>query len=1035
MRLKFTFILTLLMLICTQFSFAQERTISGIVTDGGGAVPGVNVIVKGTKNGTQTDFDGKYSVKAKTGDVLIFSYMGMQDFTATVGTSSVVNAKLQEAGKELQEVVVVGYGVQKKKEVTGSISKISGNEIANIVTPSFEGALAGRAAGVQIVTNSGIIGVAPKIRIRGIASISGGTEPLIVVDGMPIVSGDIGGVANTNGLADINPADIESYEVLKDGASTAIYGSRAANGVILITTKSGKKGTMKVNFSSTLGIASAAKKYDLLQTPDFLVISNEKRTNAGQSPWAIGDTYNTDWQSAILRNAPQLTHNVSFSGGSDKTKYYLSLGLTDQDGINKGNNMKRYSIRANIDQDINRWLSVGTNLSVTRTEYNGLNTNASGLSGNIFNAIRQQPNVPIYDPNNPTGYNLSEDNTTVGKWDNTDPVGDNITNIVYVLDHNRYYSKVNRTLANIFANAKITSDLTYRLQISADNAITDGFQYWNPIHGDGRTSNGILYNDNTEYLRWNWQNILNYKKTFAENHNIGITLVSEYQKQTYKNFWGEGTDLMSDFYNKNLVDNSYSTKDSGGSVTENGIISYLGRFTYNFKEKYFVQASIRRDGISKLDPDTRWTNFPGVSAGWTISKEEFMQPLSSVITDLKLRGSYSKVGNTDILNGANYPYLGLTISSPYAKLNGLGYYQFGNDKLQWESSAKSDFGVDLGLLNNRLTIAFDYYRNNIDKLILAAPTAPSLGVPNNTINKNIGKLYNQGYEFAVSFKAFKNEKFTWDLSSNLTLSKNVVTSVYNGQDIIGGSSTDTNVAPNIIIREGESLNSLYGFRYWGVNKANGNPVYYKADGSLVQGLIGQSTYAVFDPADPTNTSTPSSLNSATDKVILGKTLPTYYGSFTSSMKYKNLDLGFMFRFSGGNKIFNGTRRELMNQNFNNNSTEILGRWQSVENPGDGWTPRLYASSNTFTNLSGSASSRFVESGNFISLDNITFGYTLPKELMDRIKVDNFRFFVQAQNIWLITKYKGLNPEMETSGVDINGTPRTKVMSMGINVSL
>jgi TonB-linked SusC/RagA family outer membrane protein len=1023
------------MLICTQFSFAQERTISGVVTDGGGAVPGVNVIVKGTKNGTQTDFDGKYSVKAKTGDVLIFSYMGMQDFTATVGTSSVVNAKLQEAGKELQEVVVVGYGVQKKKEVTGSISKISGNEIANIVTPSFEGALAGRAAGVQIVTNSGIIGVAPKIRIRGIASISGGTEPLIVVDGMPIVSGDIGGVANTNGLADINPADIESYEVLKDGASTAIYGSRAANGVILITTKSGKKGTMKVNFSSTLGIASAAKKYDLLQTPDFLVISNEKRTNAGQSPWAIGDTYNTDWQSAILRNAPQLTHNVSFSGGSDKTKYYLSLGLTDQDGINKGNNMKRYSIRANIDQDINKWLSVGTNLSVTRTEYNGLNTNASGLSGNIFNAIRQQPNVPIYDPNNPTGYNLSEDNTTVGKWDNTDPVGDNITNIVYVLDHNRYYSKVNRTLANIFANAKITSDLTYRLQISADNAITDGFQYWNPIHGDGRTSNGILYNDNTEYLRWNWQNILNYKKTFAENHNIGITLVSEYQKQTYKNFWGEGTDLMSDFYNKNLVDNSYSTKDSGGSVTENGIISYLGRFTYNFKEKYFIQASIRRDGISKLDPDTRWTNFPGVSAGWTISKEEFMQPLSSVITDLKLRGSYSKVGNTDILNGANYPYLGLTISSPYAKLNGLGYYQFGNDKLQWESSAKSDFGVDLGLLNNRLTIAFDYYRNNIDKLILAAPTAPSLGVPNNTINKNIGKLYNQGYEFAVSFKAFKNEKFTWDLSSNLTLSKNVVTSVYNGQDIIGGSSTDTNIAPNIIIREGESLNSLYGFRYWGVNKANGNPVYYKADGSLVQGLIGQSTYAVFDPADPTNTSTPSSLNSATDKVILGKTLPTYYGSFTSSMKYKNLDLGFMFRFSGGNKIFNGTRRELMNQNFNNNSTEILGRWQSVENPGDGWTPRLYASSNTFTNLSGSASSRFVESGNFISLDNITFGYTLPKELMDRIKVDNFRFFVQAQNIWLITKYKGLNPEMETSGVDINGTPRTKVMSMGINVSL
>lgn len=1023
-----------------QFSFAQERTVSGKVSDKTGVIPGVNVAVKGSKASTQTDFDGSYSVKAKTGDVLVFSYVGMNNKQITVGSSNTVNVELESEAQLMNEVVVVGYGVQKRKEVTGSISKIAGKDIANLVTPSFEGVLAGRATGVQVLTNSGIIGGAPKIRIRGVGSISGSTEPLIVVDGVPIYSGDIGGVSATNGLADINPEDIESFDVLKDGAATAIYGSRAANGVILITTKSGKKGTLKVTYSSVFGVASAAKTYDLLQTPDFLVISNEKRTNRGQTPWAIGNAYNTDWQGAVLRNAPQTTHNLNFSGGSEKTKYYLSLGLTDLDGINLANDMKKYSVRANIDQDINKWLSVGTNVAVSRTEYNGLNINANGLSGNIFNATRQLPNTPIYDAADPTGYNISPNGNNVGQWNNTDPAGDNITNIIYVLDHNKYKSTTTRILVSAFANAKITSDLSYKLQVSGDNASTDGYQYWNPVHGDGRGVNGSLYQDNTNLLRWNWQNILNYKHTFAEDHNLGLTGVAEYQKSRTKVLWGSGSDILSDFYDQNLVTGTYATKDSGGSASEKGIISYLGRLTYNYKEKYFVQASLRRDGISQFEKDVRYHNFPGVSAGWTVSKESFMEGISSTVSDLKFRGSYSEVGNVDVLGGMAYPSKGLMIGSPYGSLNGIGYYQFGNDQLQWETSNKIDFGVDLGLFNNRLTVAFDYYKNDIDGLVLAAPVAGSLGVPNSIINSNVGKMYNQGYEFAVSFKAINNANFTWDVSSNLTLSKNVVTGLVNGQDITGGSSSFgtsqdiVNIAPNIIIRQGESINSLYGFKYWGVNKANGNPVYYKADGSLVQGNLATTTYTVFDPANPGTTGAAATL-AATDKAILGNTLPTYYGSFTSSMKYKNLDLGFMIRFSGGNKIFNATRRELMNQNFNNNGTEILGRWQSVDNPGDGWTPRLYASSNTFTNLSGSASTRFVEDGDFISLDNISLGYTLPKMLMDKIGVDNFRVFAQAQNIWLISDYKGINPEMETNGVDINGTPRSKVISVGINVSL
>jgi len=1034
MKLKLQWICTLLIALSMQFSFAQERTVSGKVSDKTGVIPGVNVVVKGSKANTQTDFDGSYSIKAKTGDVLVFSYVGMNNKQVTVGSSSTVNVELESEAQLMNEVVVVGYGVQKRKEVTGSISKISGKDIANLVTPSFEGVLAGRATGVQVLTNTGLIGAAPKIRIRGIGSISGSTEPLIVVDGIPIYSGDIGGVSATNGLADINPEDIESFDILKDGAATAIYGSRAANGVVLITTKSGKKGTLKVSYSSVFGIASAAKKYDVLETPDFITISNEKRTNVGATPWAVGTAFNTDWQSAVLRDAPQTTHNLNFSGGSDKTKYYLSLGLSDLDGINLANSMKKYSIRANIDQDINKWLSIGTNISVNRTEYNGLNSNASGLSGNIFNTIRQLPNTPIYDAADPTGYNLSSNNATVGQWDNLGVVGDNITNILYVLDHNKYKSTTTRIIASAFANAKITSDLSYKLQVSGDNAITDGFQYWNPIHGDGRGTNGYVYQDNRNLLRWNWQNILNYKHTFAEDHNLGLTGVAEYQKSRDKLLWGQGQDILSDFFDENLVSNTFNTKDAGGGISEKGIISYLGRVTYNYKEKYFIQGSLRRDGISQFESDVRYHNFPGVSAGWTVSKENFMEGISGTLSDLKLRGSYSEVGNVEILNGASYPSKGLTVGSPYGASTGIGYYQFGNSALQWETSNKVDFGVDLGFLNNRLTVAFDYYKNDIDGLVLAAPTPPSIGIPNNTINQNVGKMYNQGYEFAVSFKAINNANFTWDVSSNLTLTKNKVTALYQGQAIVGGSSTDTNIAPNIIIKEGESINSLYGFKYWGVNQANGNPVYYKADGSLVQGMLPGSTFATFDPNNPGATGAAATLATA-DKVILGNTLPTYYGSFTSSMKYKNLDLGFMVRFSGGNKIFNSTRRELMNTNFNNNGTEILGRWQSVDNPGDGWTPRLYASTNTSTNLTGSATSRFVEDGDFISLDNISLGYTLPKMLMDKIGVDNFRFFVQAQNIWLISDYKGINPEMETSGVDINGTPRSKVISVGLNVSL
>ncbi|MFV8268350.1 SusC/RagA family TonB-linked outer membrane protein [Flavobacterium sp. GT2N3] len=1034
MRLKYKWIITLFLALSMQFSFAQEKTVTGVVVDETGPIPGANVVVKGTNRSTQTDFEGKYAIKASAGEVLVFSFIGMKNITANVGTSSTVNIKMLQEDNTLEEVIVVGYGVQKKKDLTSSISSISGEAIKGLITPSFESQLAGRAAGVQVTTQNGILGVAPRVRIRGVATINSGTQPLYVVDGLPIYSGDIGGSADTNGLADINPNDIESFEVLKDGAATAIYGSRAANGVILITTKRGKKGTMKVSYSNVTGFASATKTFDLLKTADFLVINNEKRINAGQAAWAAGSNFDTDWQSEVLnKGAVQTDHSLSFSGGSDKTRYFMSLGYSTQDGIAKSNSLDRYSLRSNLEHEISSWLTAGANIGVTKTNTEGLNTGRNSISGNIFSAIRQLPNTSPFDATNPTGFNLNASGN-IGQGTNLTQATDNLSNISYVLANNKFESEVTRIISSAFLSADILKGLNYRFQIGVDNASTNGFLYWNPLHGDGRGTNGRLSNNNNTLTRWNVQNVLSYNKTFSDDHNLSLTAVYEAQKEKNESFFATGTNITDPFFNQNVVTGAFGTQESGGGVNEEGIISYIGRASYNFKERYFVQGTIRRDGLSKFNSDIRYQSFPGVSGGWNIANESFMEDFKSVISQFKIRGSYSLTGNTNV-GRSNYPYLSTYSPSFYGPNNGIAFTTFANRNLKWETSTKIDYGIDLALFNNRLTLNFDYFKNTSEDVVLQFPIDPSLGVPGNAIDRNAANVLNKGYEFGVDYRVINTKDFKWNVNANLTLQKNKVYNLpNNGADIIGGSSGDINIQPNIIIREGESLNSLYGFTYWGVNAANGNPVYYKADGSLVQGNIATANYKVFNPADPTNVSVASSLTQA-DKKIQGNSLPTYFGGFNSRMSYKDFDFSFLIRFSGGNKVFNGTRRDLLNLGLSNNSTEIRGRWQSITNPGDGVTPRLVANQNPFINQASNLTTRFVEDADFISLDNISLGYSFPKMLTEKISVEGVRLSAQVQNLFLITKYKGLDPELETSGVDLNGTPRARIFSIGINVNL
>lgn len=937
----------------------------------------------------------------------------------------------EKSEKEIEEVVVVGYGTQKKSDVTSSVSTVKGDAIVNLNTPTFEAQLAGRSSGVQVVNNSGEIGRAPTVRIRGVNSISSGTAPLYVVDGVPIFSGDTGG-GNTaaNALADINPADIETMTVLKDGAATAIYGSRAANGVVLITTKKGKSGRFSVTYNNQFSIANVVKKFDLLQTPDFIKISNEKAA-AVNAVWARGTDFNTDWQDAVLRTGTQTDHFLSMTGGLGNGNYYASFGYTNQEGVIKPNGMERLSVRMNADQKVTSWLKLTSSLAYSETQYKGLNNGYSSISGAMFSAVRQLPNTPIYDSTTPTGYNIFTSGTAsmVGQWDNYIPITSSLTNIAYIVNNNKYESDLTRFIGSLAADVKLTDWASYKLQISKDRSVTTGFLYWNKVHGDGFSREGYIDNNYLNLDRWNIQNILDLKKSFNQ-HNVNLVLVNEYQKQKSNYFFGQGQGLSSDFFGEaGIISGSYTTQFSGGAVSENGLISYAARLSYNYGNKYFVQGTIRRDGLSSLPTANKWGNFPGLSLGWTVSNESFLKG-NKTLSDLKLRASYGKVGNTDI---GNYPYLGLYNNYKYADYTGIGYSQAGNDKLQWETSTKKNIGADFGFLNNRITFSADYFVNQNDGLILAVPLPPSLGVPNNSINKNIGKMENKGFEFSLGADLVKGDDFTWSINGNLTLIDNKVLSLVDGSDIIGSQNGQT----AYLTRVGESLRSLYGFQYWGVNMANGNPVYYKADGSLVQGNLNDNKYYVFDPSNPTVLGAQSSLGSSPgndDRRILGNILPTYFGALNTNIKYKNFDFGVMARFSGGNKVFNVTRRELLNQDFYNNGTEILGRWQSASEPGDGWTPRLYGSKSSFVNLEGVVNSRFVEKGDFIKIDNITLGYSFDKSVIEKISLSKFRIYAVLQNAIMFTKYKGIDPEMENLGMDYNSVPRQMTFSMGINAT-
>lgn len=1018
-------------------AIAQNKTVSGSVVDESGeSVIGASVWVKDHEAiGTITDLDGHFTLEVPaSAQILRFKYLGMLDLEVAI--QPVVNVVLQSDSKSLDEIVVVGYGTQKKKDVTSSIVKIGGEDIHNLSSPSFESQLAGRAAGVQVTTPSGIVGVAPEFQIRGYNTISSGSQPLVVIDGIPAISGQKQQLLGRyNPLANINPSDIQSIEILKDGAATAIYGSRAANGVVLITTKKGNSGKLQVTYDGFAGFSNASKLHKLLNAREFVEIANEKYKNKGSDGPAVLDPQGPDvnWNDYIYRTAFQQNHTIAATGGTEKSQYYASLGYSSQEGIVRASDQKRYTLNANVTQTANKWLQIGLNLQAARTILNGIMNEENSLGSVGFAGARMLPNVAVFNPNDPTGYNIDIHNRkALGRGPNQSHIDDGIQNIVWALDNNVNRSKSIRLMGGGFAEITFTKGLTLRTQAGIDYTILNDFMKMAAESGDGYSSGGLLEDVNTIYYNWNWQNVLNFNRALNDVHNITATLVQEYTHTDYSWLDASVKQLSDPFFTNHIISDTFKEKNVGGFQSENGLASYLFRVNYNYDSKYYLGSSIRRDGLSRLPKKTRWGTFAGGSMAWRLSREDFWN--SSLFNDLRLRASLATIGNADL--GDDFPYLGTYSPKQYGNESGIAWTNMRNNRLKWESTTTCDLGIDGSLLKGRLAFEFAYFQKNTKDLVLKVPTAPTLGIPYNRYYDNVGQIKNSGLEFSISGTPISNSGFSWNADLNFSFVKNKVTKLVNGADIVVGRYN--------IIREGESIDAIYGFDYYGVNKENGNPVWRKANGSLVQfDTFGSYRYVVYDPDHPADVSQAASLSATDDRIILGSSSPTWFGGFNNTFTYKDFDLAVFFRFSGGNKIMNATRQNsLLNLSFANNGKEILGRWQSKEKHGDGQTPKIgYAYDAPLLN-SGFADSHFVEDGSFLKLSNLTLGYTLPRNFLSKLDITKVRFYIQGQNLFTLTKYKGLDPETSTRsnvtstsghGVDWDGLPQQRVFTMGVNV--
>lgn len=1064
-------LLILLLITFSTFLFGQSRVLTGKVTNtaSGSPMSDVSVVVKGSGQGVSTNAEGAFTISvlpaAKT---LVFSSIGFTTREVAIGSQTSLDIKLAAEETRLDEVVVVGYGTQKKRDVTASVSVIDGDKVKNTPVQSFDQALGGKAAGLNITQPNGVLNNPPVIRIRGAGSITGSSYPLIVVDGVAIFTGDVSTNNSVNNpLGDINPADIDEITVLKDAAATAIYGSRAAPGVLVITTKKGKGAKARVSYDAWAGFTKAFRLVDVLNAPQYILIKNEARANAGLAPAYFMDTINgkpvdTRWYDYVYRQGFSQNHSVSASGASSSGgKYYFSAGYTKQEGMFIQNEFERKQARLNVEQKVNNWLTVGGNLNFSKsiTESPNTGSTAQGAFATSGGARLALVNAPVASPYLADGsYNLllPLDQNQLGRNKSLDRTG--FSNPVILNDLNRISSANDHLQGNFTFDVRLMKGLTFRSLYGVDYLIVENKTFYNPIHGDGlqqtgTQDDGYSANDMGRYNQRVWQNYLTFDRTIATKHSLGVTLGTEQQRSTTNRWASKRSGVTDPLYTDiqggyNLLDNPSLTSSNtlNNLITENYLLSYFGRVSYDFSKRYFLTATLRRDGYSAYSPGNisgKYGNFPGGAVGWQVSNEDFYanSGLSRVLNNIKLRASYGKVGNTNIADfGALTTYSSNLL---YGTYNSLYYSQAGNSLLKWEDNIKLDLGFTFGLLNDRITGEFNYYNNKFNDLIIFVPTAASLGVPNNSILQNAAEMYNKGIEFSLNANIVNGKDFHWSAGFNFSTLNNKVTKLANGvNEIVGftGSQNGANERANIT-RIGYSIASIYTVTTAGVNPANGQRIFLDAQGRQVQ--YDQSKAAAQRYTYVDGGGVAPAIDLALDGKIQGPSIPKYFGGFQTNFGYKGFDAGIDIIYSGGNYIYNGTKAGLRDQRFWNNHTDVLNRWTK---PGDITNiPKLIWNDN-ISNGSGLQISENVEKGDFIKGKSLSLGYTVNKDIISLIGISSIRLYTQLQNAFIITNYSGSDPEVATNGngaigtgsispgVDRNTAPQARTIVLGLNVN-
>ena len=1000
--------------------FAQTIEIKGKVSDLQGPLSGVTVQVQGSKNGVTTDAQGSYSIKASGNEILIFSSVGYNEQIIPVKNQRILNVTLLVRQNSLDEVVVVGYGTQRKSDLTGAVGTVKSEALQERPAASLNQALAGRITGANVSVNSGRPGGRANIRIRGNTSVSVSNNPLYVIDGVIL---NATGLSNGSTPIDfINPNDIASIEVLKDASATAIYGARGANGVILISTKRGSQSGGKVNYDVDLSVGTLPRKIPLLNSKEFLMTEDiayqnaqkydpvgfaggkykdpkTKRTNPLLFDANGNPLYDTDWQNEAYQKAYTQNHQLSFTGGNSKDNFGVYLGYRNENGLVKESWLKRFSTRFVFDSQIKDWLRVGGTLSYN--DQNESQVDPLGAGGIIAmrQVLEELPIIPVKYPD--------------GKWAGNEdyPGMEGGGNPINIVTDRLNYLKTQTTLGNVYTNINLAKGLELRTTLGT-NIINQRIDYYG-----GRTLNYISRNQggdaaitNDRYNSWQFENYLTYNKKFNKIHSFNTLLGLSWQHVDQFSATARSQGFQDDYFRFNNLGAGANTQTPGSSTSAYGLNSYFGRINYNLKDKYLVTFTGRADGSSKFGSANRYAVFPSAAVAWKLSEEQFIKDIPA-ISNLKLRTSYGVTGNSEIT-----PYQSLAGLGNYSlifnnsRAIGIGVNRLANPDLQWEKTRQVDVGLELGLFQNKISLEIDIYRKLSTNMLLSAPVPSSSGYT--TVTTNIGSMENKGIELALNTINISSKDFSWNTTFNISINKNKVIALTGGADIFSGST---------IIREGAPVGSFFGFVHlgtYGTKDADLAAKYLKKPGDVRYQDVNND-----------------GVINDNDRVIIGRGIPRGFGTFLNSFHYKNFDLIVDIQYMYGNDVlFRSQHSAEDRQGIANSFKTVLNAW-TPENQNTPIAQLRPVSAGYNTNND----THRIQDGSFVRGRNFLLAYKIPSDLAERMHLSRLRVFASVQNFFLKTKYEGYDPEVSTSGaafdqgVALYDYPKPRVFMVGVNV--